>query len=96
MVPRVSRVLMSVALFGVIAVVGPPPTVAASNAMLQIEAPAQGRVGEAIAITLTLGSAPRVAGYEAFALFDRTVAELAACSRWRRCRPGRRRDCCRW
>src|SRR5215218_9186103 len=76
MVPRVSRVLMSLALFGVITVVGSQPTATASNATLHIEAPAQGRVGEAIGITLTLESAPRVAGYEAFASFDRTIEEF--------------------
>ena len=69
MVPRVSRVLMSLALFGAITVVGPSPAAIASNATLHIEAQAQGRVGEAIAITLTLERAPRVAGYEAFAPF---------------------------
>ena len=76
MVPRVSTVLMSAALLGVLTVTGPAPTASASNATLHIAAPAEGRVGEGIAISLTLENAPRVTGYEAFASFDRSAAEF--------------------
>jgi len=73
---RVSRVLMSVALFGGITVVGSVPRAAAAHATLRIAAPAQGRVGEGIPITLTLQGASRVTAYEGFASFDRSVAEF--------------------
>jgi len=75
-ITRMSRVLMSVTLLGGIAVVGPSATANAANPTLGIAAPAQARVGEAIAITLTLDGAPRVAGYEAFASFDRSAADF--------------------
>ena len=76
MTTRVSRVLMSVALFGGITVVGSVPRAAAAHATLRIAAPAQGRVGEGIPITLTLQGASRVTAYEGFASFDRSVAEF--------------------
>src|SRR3954452_14456200 len=73
---RVSSVLVSVFLFGGISAVGDLPTATAANATLHIAVPAQVHVGEAIPITLTLEGASRVAGYEAFASFDRSVAEF--------------------
>jgi hypothetical protein len=75
-ITRAWRVVISVALFSGITVVGTSPPAAAADATLQIGAPTQGRVGEAIAITLTLEDAPRVAGYEAFASFDTSAAEF--------------------
>ncbi|HEY5422006.1 MAG TPA: hypothetical protein VIK05_00960, partial [Ilumatobacteraceae bacterium] len=76
MATRVSRVLLSVVLFGGLTAVGSVPRVAAAHATLRIAAPAQGRVGQGIPITLTLQGAPRVSGYEGFASFDRSVAEF--------------------
>src|SRR4051794_16448359 len=67
---------MSVALFSGLTAVASAPSASAANARLSIAAPTQARVGEAIPITLTLEGASRVAGYEAFASFDRSVAEF--------------------
>ena len=76
MLARASKIVMAVTLLGGIAVVGSATQAEAAASTLVIAAPAQGRVGEAIPITLTLERAPRVAGYEAFATFDRSVAEF--------------------
>ena len=73
---RVSKVLVSVALVSGVTVVASSPTVSAARATLRIAAPAQGRVGEGIPITLTLQGASRVTGYEGFASFDESVAEF--------------------
>jgi CSLREA domain-containing protein len=45
--------------------------------VLQIDAPKQVRVGEAIGITLVVKDAIDIAGYEAAVLYDTTVAEFA-------------------
>src|SRR4029079_14263042 len=56
--------------------VGSVPRAAAAHATLRIAGPAQGWVGQGIALPLTLQGAPRVSGYEGFASFDRSVAEF--------------------
>ncbi|HEY0520772.1 MAG TPA: CSLREA domain-containing protein [Ilumatobacteraceae bacterium] len=73
---RVSKVVMSVVLVSGASVFGSSPAVTAANATLHIAAPAQARVGEAIAINLTLAGASRVSGYEGFASFDRSKADF--------------------
>src|SRR3954452_21516202 len=76
MVSRVWRGLRCVALVGGITLIGAAPTAEAANAALRMGAPAQGRVGEAIESTLRLEKASRVSGYEAFASFDRSLADF--------------------
>ncbi len=76
MLARVCRIVLSVTLLGGIAAVGSAARVDAAASTLLVAAPAEGRVGEAIPITLSHEPAPRVAGYEAFATIDRSAAEF--------------------
>src|SRR4051812_47031814 len=48
----------------------------ATSPELEVTAPSQVRLGEAIRVTLTLPGADQVAGYEAFAHFDEQAAEF--------------------